>query len=137
MDQSSITQNRRSKRSPLLLSAQIEVNAAPASVVVRNLSSEGALIEGATLPAEGALTSFRRNELTVSGRIVWVQGRFAGIAFDRELEREELLRQVPKPRQKFDAQFRRPGLACRPLSDADRKMLELWSTSAPVAGFGN
>jgi hypothetical protein len=135
MDQSSITQNRRSKRSPLLLSAQIEVNAAPASVVVRNLSSEGALIEGANLPTEGALTSFRRNELTVSGRIVWVQGRFAGIAFDRELEREELLRQVPKPRQKFDAQFRRPGLACQPLSDADRKMLELWATQAPVAVF--
>jgi hypothetical protein len=135
MDQSSTIQNRRSKRSPLLLSAQIEVNAAPASVVVRNLSSEGALIEGANLPTEGALTSFRRNELTVSGRIVWVQGRFAGIAFDRELEREELLRQVPKPRQKFDAQFRRPGLACQPLSDADRKMLELWATQAPVAVF--
>ena len=137
MDQSSITQNRRSKRSPLLLSAQIEVGGVPASVVVRNLSSEGALIEGANLPSEGTLTTFRRNELTVSGRIVWVQGRLAGIAFDRELEREELLRQVPKPRQKFDAHFRRPGLACQPLSDADRKMLELWATSAPVAEFSN
>ena len=135
MDQSSISQNRRSKRSPLLLSAQIEVDGAPASVVVRNLSSEGALIEGANLPRDGTLTTFRRNDLTVSGRIVWVQGRLAGVAFDRELEREELLRQVPKPKQKFDANFRRPGLACQPLSEADRKMLELWATSAPVAVF--
>lgn len=137
MDQSSITQNRRSRRSPLLLSAQVDVNGTPASVVLRNLSSEGALIEGAKLPLVGTSTTFRRNDLCVNGRIVWVQGRLAGVAFDRELDREEMLRQVPKPRQKFDAHFRRPGLACRPLTEADRKMLELWATSAPVAESGN
>lgn len=133
MDQSSIIQNRRSRRSPLLLSAEIDVDGSPASVVLRNLSSDGALIEGAKLPVVGTSTTFRRNDLCVTGLIVWVQDRLAGIAFDRELDREELLRQVPKPRQRFDATFRRPGLACKPLSDADRKMLELWSTSAAVA----
>jgi hypothetical protein len=136
MDQSSITQNRRSNRSPMLLSAQIDMGGQPVSVVLRNLSSEGALIEGAKLPLVGTSTVFRRNELTVNGCIVWVQGRLAGIAFDRKLEREELLRQVPKPRQRFDAQFRRPGLACQPLTEADSKMLELWATSAPVAETG-
>jgi hypothetical protein len=128
MDESSITQNRRSTRSPVLLSAKVDVRGAEVAVILRNLSAEGALIEGANLPREGDATVFRRNELCVTGEIVWVEGRFAGVRFDRELNREELLRQVPRPRQKFEAQYRRPGLACRPLTDADRRMVEMWKT---------
>lgn len=128
MDESSVTQNRRSNRSPVLLSARIEVGGAAVPVVLRNLSSEGALIEGSNLPAEGASTNFHRNELTVQGRIVWVEGRYAGMLFDRPLDREELLCHVPKPRQRVEPQFRRPGLACAPLSEADRKMIQLWGT---------
>lgn len=127
MDESSVTHNRRSSRSPVLLSAKVEVNGAEVPVILRNLSSEGALIEGAKLPAEGATTKFHRNDLTVDGRIVWVEGRYAGVAFDRHLDREELLRYVPKPRQRVEQQFRRPGLACTPLSEADRKMIQMWA----------
>jgi hypothetical protein len=128
MDQSIVTQNRRSSRSPMLLSARIDVGNADVAVILRNLSSEGALIEGPELPPEGSVTVFRRNELCVSGRIVWVQGRFAGVAFDRRLDRDELLREVPVPRQRFERQYRRPGLACHPLSEADRKMVQMWMT---------
>lgn len=128
MDQSSVTQNRRSGRSPVLLSAKLEVMGEEVSIVLRNLSSDGALIEGAQLPVEGSTAIFRRNDLRVTGRVVWVEGRYAGIAFDRHLEREELLRHVPKPRQRIESQFRRPGLACEPLSDADRKMIQMWAT---------
>ena len=131
MDQSSVTQNRRSGRSPVLLSAKIDVLGAQAPVVLRNLSAEGALIEGSQLPPEGATTTFRRNELTVNGRIVWVEGRFAGLVFDRQLDREELLRHVPKPRQRVEQQFRRPGFACQPLSEADRKMVQMWAAPVP------
>ena len=134
MDQSSLSQNRRSNRSPVLLSAKIDVAGTEVSVVLRNLSSEGALIEGAKLPLAGSRTPFRRNGLSVAGRIVWVEGRFAGLAFNRPLEREELLRQVPQPKQRFEQQFRRPGLASEPLTDADRKMLELWSTAGVSRG---
>lgn len=127
MDESGVTQNRRSARSPVLLSAKVELDGAEVPVILRNLSSEGALIEGAELPNEGATTKFRRNELTVAGRVVWVEGRYAGVAFDRELDREELLRHVPKPRQRVEPQFRRPGLACAPLTEADRKMIQMWA----------
>ena len=128
MDESSITQNRRSNRSPVLLSAKVDVRGTEVAVILRNLSAEGALIEGANLPREGDATVFRRNELCVTGEIVWVEGRFAGLRFDRELNREELLRQVPRPKQKFEEQYRRPGLSCRPLTDADRRMVEMWKT---------
>lgn len=131
MDQSSVTQNRRSGRSPVLLSAKIDVFGAQVAVVLRNLSSQGALIEGAELPPEGATTTFQRNDLTIRGRIAWVEGRFAGLAFERALNREELLRHVPKPKERIEQQFRRPGLACKPLSEADRKMIQLWATPLP------
>jgi hypothetical protein len=137
MDQSSFIQNRRSARSPVLLSATVDVAGADVSVILRNLSSEGALIEGTQLPHEGATTVFTRKELRVKGRVAWVHGHLAGVAFDRELEPAELLRQVPRPRQRFEPQFRRPGLACEPLTASDRKMLESWATAAPVRRPGD
>lgn len=127
MDESSISQNRRSRRSPVLLSAKVDLYGAEVPVILRNLSADGALIEGAQLPREGAVTTFRRRELTVNGRIAWVEGRYAGVAFDRHLEPEEVLRHVPKPRERIERPFRRPGLACRPLTEAERKMIQLWA----------
>jgi hypothetical protein len=137
MDQSGITQNRRSNRSPVLLSAKIALGGDELAVVLRNLSADGALVEGEHLPVEGSAAIFKRNELSAAGRVVWVAGRYAGIAFDRKLEPAELLRQVPRPRQRFPQEFRRPGLACRPLSEADRQMLEMWATAAPVSRPGD
>jgi len=128
MDESCNTQNRRSRRSPVLLSAKVDVLGVEVSVILRNLSSDGALIEGEQLPREGATTTFSRKDLTVEGRIAWVEGRFAGLAFDRSLDREELLQHVPAPRQRVDTTFRRPGLASRPISDEERKMIQMWAT---------
>lgn len=132
MDESCNTQNRRSRRSPVLLSAKVDVFGAEVSVILRNLSSDGALIEGERLPPEGATTTFQRKDLTVAGRIAWVEGRFAGLAFDRSLDQVELLQHVPAPRQRVDTNFRRPGLASQPLTDADRKMIQMWATPSAL-----
>lgn len=137
MDESSVNQNRRSNRSPVLLSAKVDFGGTEVAVILRNLSTEGALIEGSSLPGEGAPTTFKRNDLCVTGQIVWVEGRYAGLKFDRKLDREELLRQVPRPRARFEQHFRRPGLTCQPLSESDRRMLEVWASAAPVARPGD
>ena len=134
MDQSSITQNRRSRRSPVLLAASIEIAGTPEPVKLRNLSEEGALIEGERLPLEGTTTFFRRNELRLKSRIVWVEGRFAGVAFARPLKSDEVLRHVPPPRQRVNPEFRRPGLACRSLTEEERKMVERWMVSSRSIG---
>jgi PilZ domain len=134
MDQSSISQNRRSRRAPVLLAATVEIAGVPESVKLRNLSEEGALIEGERLPLEGTTTFFRRNELRLKSRIIWVQGRFAGVAFARPLKPEEVLRHIPSPRQKVNPDFRRPGLACRPLTQDERKMVERWMVSSSSLG---
>lgn len=137
MDESSMMKNRRSRRSPVLLAATVEVAGEPVSVKLRNLSEEGALIEGEQLPLEGSSTYFGRNDLRLKSRVAWVQGRYAGVAFDQRLKPEEVLRNIPtakRPAQLTD--FRRPGLACRPLSDYERRMLERWMTASPMGKLG-
>jgi PilZ domain len=134
MDESSIAQNRRARRSPVLLAATIEIAGAPVAVKLRNLSEQGALIEGDALPPEGSETVFERNDLRLKSRIVWVHGKYAGVAFDSPLKPEEVLRHVParpaKPETPVD--FRRPGFTCRPLSDYERRNLERWLATAPT-----
>lgn len=131
-----MNQNRRSRRSPVLLAASVEVDGVVVPVKLRNLSEEGALIEGEKLPPEGSVTFFERNDLRLKSRVVWVEGLYAGVAFARSLKSEEVLRNVPKPRLRIDRDFRRPGLACRPLTNDERKMVERWMTSSPVARPG-
>ena len=113
MDQSSNTQNRRSRRSQVLLTAELEHAGACLSVKLRNLSSEGALIESDRLPIEGTPVEFRRNELSASGRVVWVNGRHAGVAFDTKLNPEPVLRHIPEPRPRVQPRPFRPGLLPR------------------------
>ena len=137
MDESSINQNRRSRRAPVLLAASVEVAGVPHRVNLRNLSSEGALIEGEQLPIEVSTTFFVRNDLRLKSKVIWVQGRFAGLAFARALGPEEVLRNVPKPRPRMQPEFRRPGLACRPLTPDERRMVERWMTASPVSSPGD
>ena len=111
--------NRRSRRSPVLLAATIEVAGGPIPVKLRNLSEEGALIEGERLPLEGTITIFERKELRLRSRVVWVHGQFAGVAFDEPLKTEQVLRNVPAPRPKAQTDFRRPGL-CMPAAQRSR-----------------
>lgn len=132
-----MSQNRRSRRAPVLLAASVEVAGVPHRVNLRNLSSDGALIEGDDLPIEGSTAFFRRNDLRLKSQVVWVQGRFAGLAFARKLEPEEVLRNVPKPRPRMQPEFRRPGLACRPLSAEERRMVETWMSPSPVTSPGD
>lgn len=128
--------NRRSRRSPVLLAAAVEVAGAEVSVKLRNLSEEGALIEADHLPMEGTTTIFKRNELRLKSRVVWVQGRYAGVAFEEPLNPEQVLRNVPRPKPRTQVDFKRPGFACRPLSSYERRMIESWMTSLPVDSPG-
>lgn len=132
MDESSMNKDRRSRRSPVLMAATIEIDSVPHPVKLRNLSEEGALVEGEQLPAEGTTTFFERKELRVRSRIVWVHDRFAGVAFERPLKAEEVLRHVPAPKPAARPEYRRPGLAPQPISAEERKMIEGWMASGTI-----
>ena len=133
MDESSITQNRRSRRSHVLMAASIEAAGVAVPVKLRNLSSEGALVEGDRLPSVGSPVLFRKNELNLAGHVAWISGRRAGIAFDAMLEPDSVLRHVPSPRPKAKFDFRRPRLKAADLSPGERKMAEDWIWGKPIS----
>ena len=129
--------NRRARRSPVLLAAGLEVLGRAVPVKLRNLSEEGALVEGERLPLEGSTTFFTRNDLRLKSRVVWVQGRYAGVAFEERLKPEQVLRNVPAPKPRAQTEFKRPGFTARPLSEQERKMVERWMTASPVSSPGD
>jgi hypothetical protein len=127
MDESSTNQNRQSRRSNVLLAASIEAMGAVIPVKLRNLSVEGALIEGDGLPVEGSEILFRRNDLSVCSRVAWVHGKQAGVAFREPIAQEDVLRNIPSPRYRAPLNFRRDGLAVRKLSADERRLVESWA----------
>ena len=134
MDMSPSAQNRQSRRSPVFLTATLEHEDEQLSVILRNMSESGALVEGARLPEEGTTVFFERKTIRVKARVVWVHDRYAGVAFNRELHPEELLRNIPQPRTRTETDTRRPGFASKPLTATERKVLDMWMTQVPTIG---
>jgi hypothetical protein len=128
MDSSSNCQNRRSHRAQVLLAATLEHGGASRPVKLRNMSAEGALVESDALPIEGTAVLFCRKELSASGRVVWVNGRFAGIAFDETLDPDQVLRHIPAPapRPKVLARPYRPGFTPRTMNPDQQRLAESW-----------
>ena len=127
MDETSNSQNRRSRRSNLLMSASIEISGVSLPVKLRNLSAEGALIEADKLPVEGAKLLFRKAEISIEGRLAWVEGKRAGVEFVTALCPETVLRNVPMPRARVQLDFRRPGIGTKRLTFGERKFGESWA----------
>jgi hypothetical protein len=132
MDESGNTQNRRSRRSHLLMAATLEVAGRAISVKLRNLSADGAQVEGDQLPVEGTSVLFRKGELAIAGRVIWTKGKQAGISFAQKLETQAVLNHIAVPRPRMEPDFRRPGLATRALTEQERKLAERWIPVSPV-----
>jgi len=77
---------RAHPRTSMFVLASMASARASGPVKVRNMSPDGALIEGATLPGVGDSLSLRRGELNASGRIVWQDGGKAGVRFDHHVQ---------------------------------------------------
>jgi len=131
MDQSSASQNRKTRRSNVLMSASLELSGAALPVKLRNLSAEGALVEGDKLPVEGSAILFRKGDLSVAGTVAWVKGRQAGVNFGQRLDPEQMLRHVPAPRARVNPKFRRPGLT--KFTDEDNGFGSAWHWRFPGA----
>ena len=122
-------QNRKSQRSQVLLTATLDHGGGSQAVKLRNLSEEGALVESEKLPIEGTTVHFIRNDLNAPGRVVWVSGRYAGIAFSDKLDPAEVLRHIPAPRPKIQPRYWRPGITTTQLNSEQRRLAESWMWS--------
>ena len=72
---------RSDPRSHVFLMAVLATGATSHPVRVRNLSAQGALLEGGDLPPENATVSLKRGSLTAAGKVAWARGRHCGIRF--------------------------------------------------------
>jgi hypothetical protein len=132
MDESSMTQNRRSRRSNVLMAAAIETHHGSANVTLRNLSADGALVEGSGIPLAGEPVVFRKKDLVISGRVAWVNERRAGISFDAKLEPETVLRHIPAPQHRLEQRMKRPGFSRHVLSESERRWCETFIWDGPL-----
>jgi hypothetical protein len=131
-----IPEKRRSNRSNVLLKATLETPSESLPVVLRNLSEEGALVRGFKLPEEGDHVLFHRQGLSVPSRVAWVCGGHAGIAFHFPLFPRELLRHVPDGSAEAPSILRKaPGVASRPLTSAERLLIQRWATDSAEASL--
>ena len=131
MDESSNSQNRRSRRSTLWMAASLEHEGGLTPVRLRNLSAQGALVEGEHGLVPGAEVVFRKKDLAVAGRIAWVDGCRAGIAFAMDLDPEIVLHHVPAPKPRCDTTYKRPGFRGI-LSEQERRFGQtLWDRPLP------
>ena len=85
------SEDRRHSRTSLFVAATLSVGSDSFPVRVRDLSSEGALIEGAILPTSGTNVRLSRGSLNVTGEVVWCRGGRAGLRFVSSLSVAEWL----------------------------------------------
>lgn len=137
MDNSGHAQNRRSLRSQRMMTATLEVSGRVIEVTLRNLSSDGAQVEGKQVPVEGSELLFRKGDLALAGTIIWTKGKQAGIRFAHELDPATVLNHVPTPRPRKTADFRRPRLSTPPLTEQERSLANSWIPIGPAPTLGD
>lgn len=127
MDESNAPKNRQNRRANVLMAATLEISGMALPVKLRNLSVDGALVEGDKLPVEGASILFRRGDIAVPGKVAWVKARKAGVSFVRQIGEEQVLRNISVPKSRPKPTFRRAALKEEPTqSERDFAARCLW-----------
>jgi hypothetical protein len=102
---------RSDPRSHVFLMAVLSTDATSSAVRVRNLSPQGALLEGSNLPAEKRNVCLKRGSLSTEGQIAWSGGRQCGIRFSEPIVVAEWVERAgPVGQQRIDetvAEFRK------------------------------
>ena len=135
MDEGGNGQKRRSARAKLLMAASLEHAGSIFAVTLRDLSAQGALVEGDHALEAGEPVVLRKAELAVAGRVAWARGRRAGIAFAADLPPETVRRHLrgPKARPPELIIKKRPGFRGRLSAEERRIAEELWGGPLPPA----
>jgi len=118
------------------MQATLELDGRTIGITLRNLSADGARVEGDELPLEGTDLLFRKGELAVAGRVIWRRARTAGIKFERKLDPGVVLNHVPAPRPPTQTEYRRPGFSSRELTATERTLGKQWIPIPPLSPDG-
>lgn len=133
-------------RTHLFVAATLYASGASGPVHIRDMSLNGANIEGAALPEPGTSITLRRGSLEASGRMAWKEGRRGGIAFSGAVEVSDWMARVREPQAKVDQMVRAlkanrasmPGIGPAPSMGGDPSLKEdLEALRAEIAQLGN
>lgn len=94
---------RSESRSNIFVAATLSSAEITGPVRIRNMSRQGALVEGSVLPSAGSRVRVSRGSLRASGIIAWRNANRAGIQFESVVAVSEWLPRGPgTPQQKID-----------------------------------
>lgn len=89
------TEGRRQPRSSIFLAAVMRAGPETAPVKVRNLSSNGALLETPVSPPVGTTIDLLRGALAARGEVMWQSGTKCGVRFSSEVSVSDWLKTPP------------------------------------------
>jgi hypothetical protein len=92
-------EGRQHDRTHMFVAATLYSGAGSCPVQIRNMSLNGALIDGAVLPERGVSATLKRGSMAAASRIVWRAGRKAGIAFDASVHVADWMTRNPPTHQ--------------------------------------
>lgn len=131
------SEQRRSSRFRVMLTAKLVTTTSEHPVRLRDLSATGALAEGASLPPEGKDVVLKRGTLEAFARVVWSEGGRCGLEFEEEIPDRELLVHLKTEPQKpsTDARVRRPSLRGAPLTPEELAIVREWAQPQGRSAF--
>jgi len=80
-----IAQKRQPKRSHVLLVGQLEGESGSQEVRIRDVSTNGALVDAPDQPSVGEAVRLHVGEASIQGRVAWTDGAWLGVEFDEPL----------------------------------------------------
>ena len=75
----------RGPRRSLMLAAQLSVGEVSQPVRIRNMSDQGAMVDGPILAEAGLRVMLERQEIAVPGTVIWAHGGQCGISLERHV----------------------------------------------------
>jgi hypothetical protein len=91
--------SRSDERSNVFLSASLDTGVQSIAVRVRNLSTGGAMLDGADLPPPGSRVRLKRGKLSAAGSISWAKNTRAGVKFDANFDVQPWVQRAEHPGQ--------------------------------------
>jgi hypothetical protein len=122
---------RRSRRSKVLLMATVDSKGARTRVRIVDLSAHGALVSGVALEEEAEVVLLCGGA-AISGWVAWARAGLAGIQFAGPIARRELLGKEDVAQQVItrdtrSLDFKRPGFRGNQLTPEQTRIVEEWT----------
>jgi hypothetical protein len=128
----------RRERMRVLLAARLSTTFEDRPVRIRDLSSEGAMVEGDAVPSVGTDVILQRGPIEAFATVVWSEGRQCGLEFETTLGEDDFLTLLNPPAATgpaIEVPTGRPSVGSVPLTADDWAAARAWATPTGRGAF--